>query len=89
MSFTPPLAKTAYRTVMCSAVAANKAPTFSAAISVLSIRLATSISAPPQFTAARTARKNGLRRKQWRICMMIKREYINREQCSCLVKVEN
>lgn len=89
MSFTPPLVKTAYRIAMCSAVAANKAPIFSVAISVLFIRLATSISAPPQFTAARTVRRSGLKRKQWRICMMIKREFINREQCSCLVKVEN
>ena len=76
MSFTPPLVKTAYRTAMCSAVAANKAPTFSAAISVPFIRLATSISAQPQFTAARTVRRNGLRQKQWRICTMIKREFI-------------
>lgn len=79
MSFTPPLVKTAYRTAMYSAVAANKAPTFLAAISVLSIRLATSISAPPQFIAARTAQRNGLRRKRWRICIMIKREFISRE----------
>ena len=79
MSFTPPLAKTAYRTVMCSAVAANRVPTFSAAISALSIRLATSISAPPQFTAARTVRRSGLKRKQWRICMTTKREHIKRK----------